>query len=885
MSGISDAEKARQWFNETLKIHRGANPDLQKVIAGYRKSLKLAPHDPEVLYTLGVAYLGRGEVSNALEQIDLSLTLKDDVPEAWFHHGQCHMLLKHYDKAEESYRNALRRTPAERSATLHFALAMTFQARNMVEKAMAAYRAGLEISPDDLGGSFQYAVLQLNNGMADEAAARMDALLAKHPTNRDLLNYRALIHSQVKEFAEGAALLSRAIEANGNDPALLFNLGQLQEQAGDRDAAEESYRESLNLKRDQPGALGRLGMLLAGHRKDFDQAIALFDEALELAPKDAGLYYLKAMAYQEMGEADITLKLLEKALELQPTFRDAQLALERLKQGGTAQVLTSEQLERQLEADPANRTLKAQLVQAYMLGQRAAEALPLIEDLLKEDPENAALQLNLGFALSLTAGRDGAVMQRARLALKKGLKGLDDNNARVRLVQLDLQIREADEAADELQVLLERMPDDARLHGMLATALQQKGRFEESLAAYHVALEKDPAAREPVAALAQLNELLGHTDEAVAFYRKWMEFSGKDVTPGLRLALLMNRHQRYDEGLQVLTDLLENDPDNVQVLFYRALTLLDLRRYDEAELNLNRALELRPEFPEASQRLQHLQQIRPLANASVDELEASVAKDPDDLDDRYLLAMAHMSARNWEKAGDHLAYIVSKDDKNHRALFELANTYSASGDLDRAIDCMIQLEERLPSDPSIRFRLAELMLENGELKLALKEYHNAVEMMPTNAVFNFRYGIALKEDDREDKAEEYIRKALKLQEVFPQAWYELGLLEYTSDRIDGALNSFQKALNQNPQQPQALYYSALIHLNSRRDEALATKLLQSVLGLAPNHPDAHFQLGRLFGKGGRAADAAFHLKAALAQWDEHAFNRPEAERLLAAVEA
>jgi tetratricopeptide (TPR) repeat protein len=883
MSGISDAEKARQWFTETLKIHRGANPDLQKVIAGYKKSLKLAPHDPEVLYTLGVAYLGRGEISNALEQIDRSLSIKEDVAEAWFHHGQCHLLLKQYDKAETSYRHALRLTPRERTATLHFALAMTFQARNLVDKALEAYRTGLEISPEDLGGNFQYAILLLNSGKGDEAATRFDELLAKHPDNRDLLNYRALIHSQKQEFAEGVALLQKAIAANGNDAALLFNLGQLQESGGDRDGAEASYRESLELKRDQPGALGRLGMLLAGHRKDYDQAISLFDEALAQAPKDAGLHYLKAMAYQEMNETDIAVKLLEKALELQPNFRDAQLALERLKQGGAAQALSSAELERKLEADPDNRALKAQLVQAYLLGQRAAEALPLIEELLKEEPDNAALRLNLGFALSITGARDGATLNRARQELKAGLESIPDANARLRLVQLDLQLREADEAAEQVRILLEQMPDDARLHGMLATALQQQGRFDEAIAVFNSALEKDGAAREPVVALAQIHDLLGRTDQAVEYYKRWMDFAGKDATPGLRLALLHNRHQRYTEGLEVLDGLLEQDKDNVQVLFYRALTLMDLRRYDEAELALNRALELRPEFPEASQRLQHLQQIRPLANASVTELEASVAKDPDDLDDRYLLAMSYLATREWPKAIEQLSAIVAKDDKNHRALYELANAQAASGDLDRAIDCMIQLEERLPSDPSIRFRLAELMLENEELSLALKEYHNAVEMMPGNALFNFRYGVALKEADREDKAEEFIRKALKIQEVFPLAWYELGLLEYTSDRHDGALSSFQKALSQNPQQPQPLYYSALIHLNARRDTPLAVKLLQSVLGLAPNHADAHFQLGRIFSQAGRGTDAAFHLQAALDQWDEHAFNRPEAERLLAAT--
>ncbi len=887
MSGMSDAQKGRQWFQETIKIHRGPSPDLQKVIAGYKKSLKYNPHDPEVLYTLGVAYLGRGEVSNAVEQIDRSLSIKDDVPEAWFHFGQCHMLQKNHERAEEAYRHALRLTPRERSASLHFAIAMSQQARNQVEEAKKSYREGLSISPEDFGGNFQFAVLLLNTRETEEATRIFDSLLEKHPDQRDVLNYRALLHAQEKEFAKGRELLGRALEKNGKDASLLFNLGQMFEQDGKDAEAEEHYKESLELKRDQPGALGRLGMLCA-RGKRYDEALALFDEALEIAPKDAGLHYLKGVAYAEQDDKDTARKLFEKAIELQPAFRDAQNALAQLDQAAVPAGESVEELEKQLEDDPESTALRLKLAQAYMRAQRPQDALPVMEELLKEGVDDAGLFLNHGFALSMTAGRDVQQMQRSRASLQKGLSGRPEAAAMLRLAQVDLQLREADEAADLLKTLCKNNPADARICGMYATALQQKGRFEEAIAQFHKALELDPEAREPVAVLAQLLELTGKQEEAVEFYRRWTAFAGRDPQPGLRWALLHNRMGDFDKGLGVIDEMLETmsfgdseeDKRNAaQVHFYRGLTLLDLQRQDEAELALQKALELKPDFPEAQQRLQHLAQIKPLVGASIDELEASVQKDPDDLDDRYLLSLAYLNDKNWDKAIEHLTVITEKDDKNHRALFELSNAHVAAGDTDRGIDCLILLEERVPGDASIRYRLADLMLANGEVDLALKEFRNAVDMMPNNAVFNFRYGIALKEADREDKAEQYIRKALEIQENFAQAWYELGLLEYTSDRADGALGSFQKSLSQNPQQPMALYYSALIHRNVKEDAAMAVKLLQSVLSLKPDFGDAHYQLARIFGDR-RPEDAVYHLEAALGIWDEENFHRQEAEQML-----
>ena len=76
MSGMTDQERAQKWFEETRRLHMNPNPDLHKVVAGYRKSLTFNPNDPQVLYHLGLALLGRREWTNAEEQFRKALRLQ-----------------------------------------------------------------------------------------------------------------------------------------------------------------------------------------------------------------------------------------------------------------------------------------------------------------------------------------------------------------------------------------------------------------------------------------------------------------------------------------------------------------------------------------------------------------------------------------------------------------------------------------------------------------------------------------------------------------------------------------------------------------------------------------------------------------------------------------
>ena len=901
MAGLSNNEKAVRWYQETRKLHSTAHPDLAKVVAGYRKAVELDPNFADAHYALGVALLGKGELTNAFESLSRALQLKPDSAEAWFHLAQVRLRQQKPGEAEVALRKAIDLTPRERRGSLYFTIAVSLQSQNKLKEAEECYRLGLEVSPDDRAGNFQFALFLQNSNRNEEAAELLDRMIAER-ADRDVLNLRALVYARQQNFEEAVSVLEKALEQAPEDAGLIFNLAQMEDQRGNRTRAAELLNKTLEIQPRQPGALGRLAAIEAGENKDYEKALELLNKALGLAPEDPTLLYQKGAVLAEQGRKDEAVAMLESALQRRPRFPEAQAMLARLQNIEQAQpVQDPAELEEQLKQDPENDELQRRLAQSYLVNRRFEDAVRVLDELLVKHPDDTSLKLNRAFSASQHLSKDPQEVIRVRDELRAALEGLEagqeNDGARLRLAQINIMLREPEDALESLESLLSRRDNDPRLYSLYGVAMQQKARFEDARKAFERVVELiDPEGQvqpgdprlqmglmEAITALAQIADGTNDVETATRWYDRWHQLTPQDAAPLGRLANLYNRNKRFEEGLATVERIEVLMPEDARTKFLKGLVLADLKRPDEAEAALVKALELQPEFPEAQQRLEHMQQSRPLVAATAEELEESLQEDPDNNDDRLLLSHHYLRERNWDKAIEHLEALTSRDNQNHRALFDLSQAYVALGNLDRAIDCLIQLEERLPNDPNIRYGLAELLLQNGETELAVKEYRNAAEMMPRNPLFHFRLGQAMREQDRDDRAEEAIRKAIEIQDNFPAAHYELGLIEYTSDREEAALKSFGKAFTQNQRLFMALYYSGMIMQTTRKNPDEARKFFQSVLSLQPEHGDSHWQLGRYFHERGRKADARYHLEKALASWDEQAFNRPAAEEMLAGL--
>jgi tetratricopeptide (TPR) repeat protein len=109
----------------------------------------------------------------------------------------------------------------------------------------------------------------------------------------------------------------------------------LAEQLTDTDVigAEQAYKKVLELSpTPHYDACNNLGVLLCEVGMRYDEALSVFDRALEHFPEDALLHFNRAVALEELERYDAAVQAYERCIELNPTHADAHFNIARLSE-------------------------------------------------------------------------------------------------------------------------------------------------------------------------------------------------------------------------------------------------------------------------------------------------------------------------------------------------------------------------------------------------------------------------------------------------------------------------------------------------------------------------------------------------------------------------
>ena len=102
-------------------------------------------------------------------------------------------------------------------------------------------------------------------------------------------------------------------------------------EASDAGAAERAYRDALALAPDCVDAYLNLGAMLC-ERARFDEAVALYDAAVERCPGSALIHFNRAIALEDQQRFEDAVASYERSLQLDATLADAHFNLGRLQE-------------------------------------------------------------------------------------------------------------------------------------------------------------------------------------------------------------------------------------------------------------------------------------------------------------------------------------------------------------------------------------------------------------------------------------------------------------------------------------------------------------------------------------------------------------------------
>ncbi len=483
--------------------------------------------------------------------------------------------------------------------------------------------------------------------------------------------------------------------------------------------AVEALEEATRL--DPQAVEAYLGLAeIALRAGDLRQAARQLALAKDLAPADAGVYFVEASLRHAQGQLQKALQAYTEVLRLLPTHPAARLARAGLylDLGRPRQALEDVQaLLADYPDDPRAAYLKAVLLNRLGDARAAAAALreagAVIDRLPPEMLRQHAPSLMLAGLVSFNLGE----YEKARDHLGRYVKRFPRNPAARKLLGATL-LRQGDAAAAVrvLEPAAQNLPDDARLLALLGDAYMAQGRHDLAAMMFERALQQrdDVALRRRQA----LNDLARNRpqqalDQLMDVFRR----SGHTST-GLMAALLQARNGNFEHALSLARQLVQASPGDPVLQNFLASMQMATGRAQEARQTLQELVARRPSLLAAQINLARLDSAAGEHEAARMRLRELLRRQPG-----AVVLMLELS-RLAQRMGDEVQALrwaekaLAADSRSIAATLRLVELHLAREALDEALAVLDTAQQRAPDDVRLRDALARVHLARGETRQA-----------------------------------------------------------------------------------------------------------------------------------------------------------------------
>lgn len=398
---------------------------MQELVAPY--SDNAAAH-----YALGLLAIRFKKSELALQAADRALQLEPASLDMALLRIGALLQLARFDDADQDFARLLRQSDAP--AALHLGYAKLLVDADQVARATTQFEAILALQPDSAEALHTLGLLQLQQSNLDAAEQHFLALYEQQQHRSDAAYYLGRI-AQARREIEPALDWYAKVNSGNQVVDAAVRRANLLAQSGDLLQARYLL---LQLRRQFP----RMQMQLILTEADLlsragahDDALQLFERALEAYPDEDDLIYGRALVYEQMGDLARAESELRELIKANPDDARALNAL------------------------------------GYMLvvhhQDRTQDALELVERALALTPDDAAVIDSMGW-IQFRLGR----VQQARQYLTKAFEKLEDPEIAAHLGEVLWTLGERDQARTIWQQALQDNPDHKVLRDTVERLMQ-----------------------------------------------------------------------------------------------------------------------------------------------------------------------------------------------------------------------------------------------------------------------------------------------------------------------------------------------------------------------------------------------------------------------------
>ena|ERR1022692_147338 len=403
--------------------------------------------------------------------------------------------------------------------------------------------------------------------------------------------------------------------------------------------------------------------------------------------------------------------------------------------------------------------------------------------------------------------------------------------------------------------------------GTIAAALQNK-EFQKALELLRPALQASPGN-------AQLWTMQGaayagqsHTKEALASFRNALKIS-PDYLPALQGAIQIE----YEAGSPAAIPLLQ------RVLGSRSADqtshgMLAVLEYQEgncavATVHFEKAGALFDSQPSALHAyavcLVKLKQFDRAAQV----FQRSVALEPDNEQERHLLAAIQLMAKNPTDALATLGPLLQSTNPDAGTLELASKAYEDTKDTSRAVSTLRQAILLDPRNVNLYLDFANISFAHESFQVGIDVINDGMALQPQAAPLYFARGVLYVQLAQYDKAEADFERAYELDPKQSLTSAAQGLAAAQENDLDRALGKVQASLARKPNDALLLYLQADILAEKHADPGtpefqLAMHSARKAVSLQPTLGAAHGVLAKLYLESGKYQEAAEECRKTLA---------------------
>ena len=308
----------------------------EKAADCFRKALELEPGSPNFPVHLAQALMKMGKLEEAIGVLQKSLKAHPKSMPSFVLLGDIYVQLEEYEKAKPSLERAIEIAPDVTGGYYGLAMACAALGEETKSKEYAqkfkALKARDEKAHRDGLKAFDN-VSRMRHGVAEVYTAASKAYLAhgdprtaeEHllraadlcPSHAECLKSLVWLYERQNRTEKALAPLLRAKEDDPGNVSVNMTLGSLHVSLGQIEAAEEAFRDAIEVIPHQAGGYAALADLYLKANRKLPEAKRLALKVVELEPL-ARNYYLLSAACMGNGEPAEARSAMERAMALDP---------------------------------------------------------------------------------------------------------------------------------------------------------------------------------------------------------------------------------------------------------------------------------------------------------------------------------------------------------------------------------------------------------------------------------------------------------------------------------------------------------------------------------------------------------------------------------------